>query len=568
MASNKFTYPGIYNKIIEWGIIFLIVFTPIAFGTVNPLAYTIMELTVCFLIIIWIVRLWMININKTTMFPRLGSSTRSNQHGSFYKSKQEQSYKNGQSTTDNHQSLLVNRLGFIKTPLTIPVIVFVGLILFQLIPLPPRVLNILSPNTFKLYETTLPDWQTDESSNQQINKSMVMNLESANIQINKSSILESQISSPSWQSISVYRHATKTELYKILSYIGIFFLIVNYNPSSRSRQPISGAHRSQIKTFITHLIITMIVVGCFESVYGLLEYLSEHQHIFFEKKTRHLESVTGTYWNRNHFAGYMALVICISIGYLTCMFSRTSNSKASGWRQKLGRIINMSGTRAGLISFLALIMSTALVLSGSRMGICSFVIAIILMSILLLNKTEHHSWKIYIIKKISLILIPICLLVLWIGINPVINRFSNTSRDLKSESNRIGIWKDSSGLIKDFPALGTGLGTYEYVFPKYKTFDTPLLYDHAHNDYLELISDTGFLGLVIVVTGFTYLLLIVFKILLQSKNSFVRGVTAGCLGGFAYIMLHSLTDFNLQIPANAMLLSVITGIMHKTVTQL
>ena len=168
MANNKLSYPKIANRIIEWGIIFLIVFTPIAFGTVHPWAYTIMELTICIMVIVWIIRLAIININKTTTFPSLQSSTYPNRQGRYnnHQSSIKSSNDNRQSTINkspisNQQSaisqpLLVNRFGFIKTPLTIPIIMFVGLIMFQLTPLPPGVLKLLSPNTYKLYKTTIP----------------------------------------------------------------------------------------------------------------------------------------------------------------------------------------------------------------------------------------------------------------------------------------------------------------------------------------------------------------------------------------------------------------------------
>jgi O-antigen ligase len=137
-----------------------------------------------------------------------------------------------------------------------------------------------------------------------------------------------------------------------------------------------------------------------------------------------------------------------------------------------------------------------------------------------------------------------------------------------ADQGRIQVWEDSRSLIKDFPVFGTGLGTFEYSFPKYKTFKRRVLYDHAHNDYVELISDTGFAGFIIVITGAVYYLIMVTRLFFRRRDPFVRGITIGCLGGILYITLHSLTDFNLQIPANALHLSMITGIMHKTVTQL
>jgi len=116
------------------------------------------------------------------------------------------------------------------------------------------------------------------------------------------------------------------------------------------------------------------------------------------------------------------------------------------------------------------------------------------------------------IKKITLILLPVCLMVVWIGLNPVIKRFSETPKAMKAEGERIIVWKDTYNLIKDFPTLGTGLGTYEYAFPKYKTIRRQVLYNHTHNDYLELMSDTGITGFFIVIAGAAYYLFMVTRL--------------------------------------------------------
>ena len=76
------------------------------------------------------------------------------------------------------------------------------------------------------------------------------------------------------------------------------------------------------------------------------------------------------------------------------------------------------------------------------------------------------------IRKISIILIPVCLMTVWIGLGSVFDRFSQLPVSVKgaSDEGRMQVWEDSRSLIKDFPALGTGLGTFEFSFPKYKTF--------------------------------------------------------------------------------------------------
>ena len=132
---------------------------------------------------------------------------------------------------------------------------------------------------------------------------------------------------------------------------------------------------------------------------------------------------------------------------------------------------------------------------------------------------------------------------------------------------KVGSVKVKQKSMKNHAHYDVDRGTLE-LSTKYKTIKSQLLYDHAHNDYLELISNMGFAGFIIIIAGGACYLIVLTRIFLRRRDPFVRGITIGCLGGISYIILHSLTDFNLQIPANALHLSMITGIMHKTITQL
>ncbi len=129
----------LFDRIIEYGIIFLIIFTPLAMGTVLPWSYTTMGLTICFLVIICISKLIFIKIKK--------NATSLKPQSCNYKS-----------------SFAINRFGLTKTPLNIPIIIFIGLIVFQLIPLSPGFLKVVSPNTYDLYRNTLPGWPDKATS--------------------------------------------------------------------------------------------------------------------------------------------------------------------------------------------------------------------------------------------------------------------------------------------------------------------------------------------------------------------------------------------------------------------
>ncbi len=252
-------------------------------------------------------------------------------------------------------------------------------------------------------------------------------------------------------------------------------------------------------------------------------------------ESNNLNFVTGTYIDINHFSCYMAIVICMSFGYLTNILSGSFRTNISGWRQRLRQIIKLVGTKTGLIFFLILFMSSALVLSGSRMAICSIIISILFMCSIIFKKMFF--------RKIFFIFISVSILTLWVGLYPVVNRFSRDSEGMEIEA---------------------GMGTCGYAFPINKTIKRQLFNDHSHN----LILNTGFSCVIIALAGGVYYLIMVVKLCIRRRDPFVRGITIGCLGVILYVILHSLTGTSLQIPANALHLSIVTGIMHKTITQL
>ena len=104
-------------------------------------------------------------------------------------------------------------------------------------------------------------------------------------------------------------------------------------------------------------------------------------------------------------------------------------------------------------------------------------------------------------------------MLIWFGPEPIIERFKalhNVIRGFIREPAVLSelrpyIWKDTLTLIKDFPVSGTGLGTYSYIFPKYRTFaDTYRFLRYAHNDYLQFVSEMGVVAIVFIAGFFVW----------------------------------------------------------------
>lgn len=515
----------VFDRIIEYGIIFLIVFTPLAMGTVLPRSYTTMGLIICFLVIICIIKLIFIKIKNpsTTLKPQ----------------------------SHNYQSsFVINRFGLTKTPLNIPIILFIGLIVFQLIPLSPGFLKVVSPNTYDLYRNTLPEWPDRVHSlsgqfptGSEHSPSSVSEIANKSEDYsNKSSIQKKPVFNSNWMPISIYPYASKKELFSILIFIGMFLIITN-TPDIR----------------INRIIVVIVSLGFSISLLGLMQKLTGTTKTYWLVESNS-EFPFGPYVNRNHFAGYICMVIPLTLGLLISRFrslfsSRKRYFKAADFQSHL--FANF------LLVFAIVIMILALLFSLSRGGILAFLfsIAVFVIIVAISRLATGNNRGLKISSFVLTVLIAFSVLI-WIGHDTILDKLSDPS---SPTTTRINLYVDTLNMFSDFPIFGTGFGTFQHIYRKYKTLDDRFLYEHAHNDYLELLSDLGLIGFLIVLAGIVLFLWKILSKWIERRDSYAKGITLGGVCGVFAILSHSLVDFNLHIPANALFLSIILGLIFNTV---
>jgi O-antigen ligase len=124
---------------------------------------------------------------------------------------------------------------------------------------------------------------------------------------------------------------------------------------------------------------------------------------------------------------------------------------------------------------------------------------------------------------------------------------------------RINLWAETIPLIHAYPIFGCGLGGYETAFLKFKVSEPLITDDFAHNDYLQLLAELGLVGFLIVAALAFSVVRAAFRKAVMSADREQRYFAVASAGALAAILLHSLADFNLYIPANAMLLAWIAG---------
>ena len=116
-------------------------------------------------------------------------------------------------------------------------------------------------------------------------------------------------------------------------------------------------------------------------------------------------------------------------------------------------------------------------------------------------------------------------------------------------------------MILDRPIFGSGAGTYRWTFPAYKDERFSIgYYEHAHNDYIELLTDQGAVGGGLALGAIASAYVTILAGLRSRHRPALRGALVGSTIGTLALMIHGLVDFNFQIPANAVYFFVLLGL--------
>ncbi len=350
----------------------------------------------------------------------------------------------------------------------------------------------------------------------------------------------------SWGTLSIYPVATLLGFFKVLAYLGVFVLAIQLFDSGRRK---------------SFLVLALISLGCFEAGYGIIQHLLSWNNIFGVTDPYDLWVALGTYINRNHFAGLIELTFPFAFASAFYTYELWSGPRhlPNTARSSSGSEGSI-GFRTVFYLFLAVMMVVSVILSVSRGGILSVSFALIVLSALTLLKVRRRSWGL-VIAGIATLAVGFSL---WIGIGTVLHRFADMKRsEYLSASRRTMIWTDALQVVKKNPVLGTGLGTFEEAYRPFQTQLVNLHVDHAHNDYLEFACETGLIGFSVLFLPIFYLLVRMVISFLKDHRRYRSAILLGCIGSTLGLLVHSMTDFNLQIPANAMIFAMILGIGYK-----
>jgi O-antigen ligase len=310
-----------------------------------------------------------------------------------------------------------------------------ALVLVQLVPLPPAVLRLVSPGSYRFYDAQL--------------------------------LVPPVVA---WKPVSVSPADTLR---------GLAFLVAFSLLALAVQRELGDAHWRR------RLFGTVVVTGLFITVVALAQAVSsEPRRLYGLWQPRWDWAVFGPYVNKNHFAGYLVLAAPLAIGFALEALARLRQA----WTRRrrglllLGEAEGLDFARAAAA---VMVIVAGLVASGSRGGVSAFALAVMAMALAAPGR-----------RRAALAILPLVGVgVAWIGLGGVIEAFQVRG----IQASRLDLWRDMLPMVPHFPILGVGWNAFATAYPWYQTVWKTDWIGEAHNDYLQALTDGGLVGGALVV---------------------------------------------------------------------
>lgn len=386
----------------------------------------------------------------------------------------------------------------------------------QLVPLPSWLVRLLSPNAVRWLEESWPGPLSG---------------------CDGSSLVAA--TPPSWLTLSVDRFATWPFLFVVSAALVVYLAARTSFADDRHAQ--------------RGILIVVAAFTAMESLYGLLQWRSIRPLVLWLEKEAYLESATGTLINRNHFA----MMLYIGLGCTLALALDRPSRRSETRRRDPGREIG----RAATLAFIAGLQIFAILATKSRAGLAGTLMVVLVGLALLVGREERRGHRAVALLLIAMLVLP----ALFLAGPSLVERHAALSQEWTAEAGRAAVWRATSGMVADFPLFGAGGGSFAEAFRRYRTEEIRAYYDYTHNDYLQVLAETGFPGLALALLPVLLVALPVARGIAARRGgragpgSFPSTTTWPLWAALFAVALHEFVDFGLQIPSNLLLVSLLAG---------
>lgn len=262
----------------------------------------------------------------------------------------------------------------------------------------------------------------------------------------------------------------------------------------------------------------------------------------------------GPFTNRNHFGTWAMMAVPLCIGYLASHAAAHPEPGRAGWRR---RVLAALDARAWMLVAASMLLMIATAASLSRSGIAGVTVSVAAAALLMRTPGAAEGagrGARYGVLAAGAAAAGILMLV---GPLRIAGRFGTSGTAL---ADRAAIWQDTLPILRDFWLTGTGAGTFQAAMAVYQRSRLEVIFNQAHNHYLQVAAEGGLL-LGVPVALALLALLDAGRRSLAIERSAIRFLRAGAAAGLAAVALQSVWETGLTVPANAALAAVLAAIL-------
>ncbi|NQU39358.1 MAG: O-antigen ligase family protein [Lentisphaerae bacterium] len=390
-------------------------------------------------------------------------------------------------------------------------LLLIGVTVLQMVPLSRSVVAVLNP-----FSATLTD--------------------SANHVL---SLLEEGGAAPARidYTLSLSPGATWRSVWLLVAYVGVLLVLVNTCRHWRHMTSITGV---------------VVLSGFIMALVALVHRFSGSYDILWIHKPRYGGLIFGPFTNRNHFAAQMNMLFGVALGLFLSSQHISEILSWPSWRDRVAWLSSRSASRIALTAFAVVLIGGASCASASRGGMLSLSVGLAMAAVVVTRRRSVGASARMAVFGLSALVV---LTMLWLAREDVFRRlgeFAILFRDPMADFRTIAT-ADTLRLYLRCPLTGCGFGAFRHAFTMVQSPDLSDRWLHAHNDWVQLLAEGGWLGTIVFMSAMITLVRYV-ALRLPELSDRARLFVLGMSVGLCTIALHSVVDYSLHKPGNALLL--------------
>jgi O-antigen ligase/tetratricopeptide (TPR) repeat protein len=397
----------------------------------------------------------------------------------------------------------------LRVPGLLPLLLLLGLVLLQLVPLPVGLLKVISPQSWEAYR---PVYE--------------------------------QAGGDGWLPLSVHRKATLQEFLRLGAGVLLFVLTLQVLRS--------GGRIKRALGFV-------VALGSVIAFFAILQQFSADGRIYWFRPAPG-GSPGGPWININQYAAFIEALCPLALALF--LFYRPRVSPDMSWRERFVSFFSSAHSNLHLfLGFAFVLLAFSVFVSLCRGGIITILLSMLLFA-LLKGIVQRGFGRVSIWVVFCLVLLAVS----WFGWQPIAEEFDKAiGDDWTIQDGRTTLYADTLRIIRNFPLVGAGFGTFVDVYPSYQTINTDRVFEHAHNDYLEMLTNGGVLGFALMAWFVVAVVLHGWRRAIRRRDRYAVLLGIGALTSIAALLMHSVVDFNLQNGAIGLYFFFLCGLLVAVV---